>query len=93
MIDYASESTEKLSALRDRMSEQLRMAPGGSRLDEARREALEEELAEIEYELELRQEVPVVYTVACSGGCGQVFDLADDPGVYVCRRCRMMSRV
>lgn len=35
----------------------------------------------------------VVYTVACSGGCGKVYDVADDPcGVYVCRRCQMMCR-
>ena len=90
MIDYASESTEKLSALRDRMSEQLRMAPGGSRLDEARREALEEELAEIEYELTERESG--IYTVACSGGCGKVIDLPQPHGVYVCHRCQMMSR-
>ena len=90
MIDYADMDTEKLSALRDRMNEQLRMAPGGSRLDEARREALEEELAEVEYELIDRESA--IYTVACSGGCGKVIDLPQPYGVYICKRCQMMSR-
>lgn len=91
-MDYEDMPTEKLRELRDRIDRGLRLAPGGTRGLETAREVEEEELAEIEYELERRQEVPVVYTVACSGGCGQVFDLSDDPGVYVCRRCQMMSR-
>lgn len=93
MIDYENETTDKLSDLKDRMETELSMMPGGSRLDEARREDLSEEFAEVEYELNRREESPVTHVIACLGGCGKVYDLSDDPGVYVCHRCRMMSRV
>lgn len=35
---------------------------------------------------------PEVFTEACVGGCGKVYDLSSPQPGYVCRSCRMMGR-
>lgn len=36
---------------------------------------------------------PEVFTEACVGGCGKVYDLSSPQPGYVCRTCRTMGRV
>lgn len=81
VIDRKNVSADRLSDLKGRMKAEL--VSGGSELDETGRGDLPEEPG---------QRGPVAFTVACSGGCGKAFDLPEDLGVYVCHRCRMMSR-
>ena len=35
---------------------------------------------------------PEVFTEACVGGCGKVYDLSSPHPGYICRRCTMMNR-
>ena len=35
---------------------------------------------------------PEVFTEACVGGCGKVYDLPEPHPGYICRRCAMMNR-
>ena len=35
---------------------------------------------------------PEVFTEACVGGCGKVYDLPEPHPGYICRRCTMMNR-